>query len=81
MYFEIRTYTPYCGEEIIHYIEAETYEKAEQEADIFVAEDAREWCDEECLDDDFDGNYDEYFAECGAEIYEIPYEEFLENMI
>ena len=72
-YYCIETYTCYCGEVMYHYIEIPDGHHIEDYYDLvdqYVDEDAYEWWDDDTLEE-FDGDYEAYRAECGADVYEI----------
>ena len=75
-YWRIEAYTPYCGETYTCYEEAESIHELNERIGEAIYECACEWQDGDTIEDDFDGDFDEYVASCGADIYEITKEEY-----
>lgn len=74
IYYHIRTFTPFCGEEADVYIAAENTTEYLKKAHTAVGENGMEWYDEEewleCQEydkdtDDYDEVCGEYYAQCG----------------
>ena len=78
-YWRFKCYTCYCGEEEDFYDMAESLEEAEPLAWQALDEYALE-CYDEQAEEDYNYNYDDYRAECGVDIYEITYEEYLREV-
>lgn len=73
-YYHIRTYTPFCGEEVDAYIKAETITEFQEKAGEATFENGMEWYDEgdwyeawgfDREEDDADAVIEEYYAQCG----------------
>lgn len=79
-YYMIKTYTPYCGEHNYHYLAIPDCDNIDDDKYLDwmmdrVNDTATDWWDEESAEE-FDGDYDEYLANCGYDLYEITEEEF-----
>ena len=79
-YYLITTYTCYCGEHMYHYMAIPDCDSIKDDKYIdqicdMVNEDAYEWWDGQS-EEEFDGDYDVYLAECGYDIEEISEEEY-----
>lgn len=78
-YYKVTTHTPYCGENIIHYLRIEDNEDIESYKEIlwdWADEDAYEWWDEQAKEDYYD-NFDEFRAGCGYIIEEVSRAEYV----
>ena len=80
-YYLVTTYTCYCGEHFYHYLaipEGRRIEEDEYMERIYgwVADDAAEWWDDQS-EEEFDGDYDAYLADCGYDVEEISEAEYL----
>lgn len=80
-YYMIKTYTCYCGEHMYHFAAIPEGESVEDNkwTELFyswVADDAYEWWDDQSREE-YDDDYDEYFAGCGYDVYEISEAEYL----
>ena len=79
-YYRITAHTPFCGEDNDYYYEGERDTSAfYQFADDCVTENAYEWMDEATLEEYFDGDECEYFADCYYDVVEITEEEYKEG--
>lgn len=71
-YFEIHTYSPYCGEENYYYVIMNDKADFDAIATSYVEEDASEWYDEQAEDE----YGDVFWDECGYGLREITKEEY-----
>lgn len=71
-YFEIHTYSPYCGEENYHYVIINDTMDIDAIAASYTEEDAWCWCDDQAEDE----YGDDFLAECGYDLREITKEEY-----
>lgn len=77
-YYEVHTYTPYCGEEKYHYIDVPDdydFHRVELWADKMLDYDASDWYDDETAES-YDDNYANYRSDCGWDLREITKEEY-----
>lgn len=79
-YWRIEAYTPYCGETYTCYEMAEDPKNLNSRIGDAIYECACEWQDGDVIEDDFDGDFEEYVASCGADIYEITYDEYFREV-
>lgn len=82
-YYLITTYTCYCGEHMYHYMAIPDCDSIEDDKYIdricdMVNEDAYDWWDGQS-EEEFEGDYDAYLAECGYDIEEISEEEYRQD--
>ena len=77
-YYEIESYTPYCGEESYDYFATDNEKELHKFAQRCCEENALEWIDDEYLNPE---DEEAYFAECGYNIKEIDYLTWKEEML
>ena len=80
-YYKVTTYTPYCGENIDHYLRIEDDEHIEYYEETiwdWADEDAYEWWDEQAKED-YDNDFGEYHACCGYIIEEVSAAEYAQG--
>lgn len=70
-YFEIHTYSPYCGEESYHYVVVNNEMDIEAIAISYCEEDAYDWYDDQAEDE----YGDEFYLNCGYDLRELTKEE------
>ena len=81
-YWEVKAYTPYCGEEMTEYCISTDGDKPTAFADALMEDCAAEWGPdfETCYEDygyDSPEEYEEaYYADCGVEYRELTKEDY-----
>lgn len=73
-FWEIKTYTCYCGE-VLYYGFYGTEDEAEKFGCEMSEDAASEWWDEQSQED-FEDDYESYLSECGYTLKEISEEEY-----
>ena len=76
-YWEVRTETPYFGEDCRKAVAAETYDEVEVIAWDIMYNNAMEWYDDEAAEE---YDWDDYLGGCDVSIYEITYGEYLKML-